>query len=561
MLNEQIENGGNTHLEIVADEERETESVVRTISIKDSLKQSAHLGAMIGLNLLIGTAGVYGNTVLIARLDTEGKNLAASNLINSYQNVVIASSNAVLFSVSSCVGNAYGAGNLQEIPVILKNSLVIVGTLTFISLPLLLTSDLILKGLRQPSDLADITQNYFEGYVIGVPAYFLLGVEQQISFGTFNILPANVISLINASLTAGVGFVLMYGKLHFPALGVRGLGYASSISNWVSLLGFTAYLKYSSRFNRFGLISLTGSWFDKKILKKLVVVGAPIGIQVSIEFLSLIMSTAIIGALMKIDDLKANEIAIQYIFAAVVPIYGLGQACSILTGQARGRKNLLDARKLAHTSIGLGIGFSMLAIILFCAIPKVLMSPFLNVEDPKNADIIDATRYLLIINGVNQLFDATRIISAGALQGTFANTIFAMVVGAVTMCLIAVPLGYALALPAGLGVAGIYLGRSSGMLLGGPAVFAQWLRKINRAIGESGISAPQQPYQIDQSSSQARPSVSQRPGESAGLYFSRTSPTVPSTGAGAGNNDTDETLQPLLAENRQAHSRWRCSVM
>ncbi len=552
MEKSQVDLTEGDRIEIIKEKDRiisQSEQAITIISVKESLKQSAYLGATIGLNLLIGTAGMYLNTVLLAHVDNEGKNLAASNLINSYENVVISSSNAILFSVSSCVGNAFGARNLREIPSILKNGVIIAGVLTFVSLPLILTSGLILKGLKQPPELVDITQDYFDGYAFGVPAYFLLGIQQQISFGTFNTLPANVINFANVTLTVGVGFILMYGKLNFPAFGARGLGYATSISNWVSLIGFTAYLKYSSRFRDLDLIALSGNWFDKEILKKLVSIGFPIGLQVGIEFTSLIISTAIIGMLMTIDDLKANEVAIQYIFAAVVPICGIGQATSILTSQASGRKNLLDARRLAYVSLGLGSSFSILALTLFSTIPNQLMSPFLNVEDPNNARIVGTTRYLLVINGANQILEGIRIISAGALQGTFANTVYAMVASGITMCLIAVPVGYALGFPAGLGVTGIYLGRSIGMFLGGTAVMGYWYKKISAAI----LGSPQLRHvEINQNQSAQIVSESERSRQedAGGLHFSY-------------NNNTHKQsiTKPLLEQDKPHTNKWRCNIL
>ena len=50
-------------------------------------------------------------------------------------------------------------------------------------------------------------------------------------------------------------YVLMYGKLGFPALGATGCGLATGIANWLILLAMIAYMRrtrgYYSRFELF----------------------------------------------------------------------------------------------------------------------------------------------------------------------------------------------------------------------------------------------------------------------------------------------------------------------
>lgn len=452
----------------------------------EALKESAQLGSVIGLNLFIGTAGFYANTVMLARIDKEGHNLAASNLINSYQNFVIASSNAMLFSVGSAVGAARGAKKFHKIIPLYRNGLLLGFILTGISMALVLVSGPVLKLLGQDENLCDISQSYFEAYSWGIPALFIFTAQQQIALGLGQNLPVNIIAAVNTGLTTGLGYILIYGKLTKP-LNAAGLGHATSLSYWLNMLGFTAFLKWSSRFKDFNLVSLSEKWFNKDHFRELYKLGFPIGFQIGMEFTGVITTTAIIGSLMSRDALKSNEIALQYVFASTVPIYGLGQACSILTGIARGSWNLNFARKLVYASVSLGFIFSSLTLCLYGAIPKTLMSPFIDVDDPSNADIVDTTRYILILNGANQLCDTVRIVFAGAIQGTFEDTVYAMKSGFVTMCALAIPVGYLLAIPAHLMVAGFYIARGIGMFLGGSAVFRNWYQRMTELI----VSNPQ----------------------------------------------------------------------
>ncbi len=465
---------------------------IELLTMQEAMKQSLGLSSLIGLTLLIGTAGNFGTTIMLARIDDEGKNLAASNLINSCQNMVMTSSSAMIFSVSTSVSTELGRGNVNNIAAIFRNAALFSLPLAGTSCILLLNSGPILSKLGEPQDLADITQAYFEGYSWGIPAILLLGVEQQIALGGFNLLPVNVISFINVGLTLSLGHILINGDLGSHRLNAAGLGHATSISAWLSLGGFTLYLKYSDRFAALNLLKLPdilGHYFNKEILTDLISLGIPIGIQVGSEFTGLTISTAIIGSALKRDDLAANEIAMQYLFLTIVPIFGIGQASNILIGQARGQNNHHNVRTFSKACLVLGLGASMLALTIFTSMPKQLMSPFIHVDDAENADVVNTTRYLLALNGANQVFDALRVVGAGALQGGFRDTPYSMGAGILGMCVVAVPVGYALGLPAGLGVAGLYIGRGIGMSIGATAVLGRLYSKLKGMVAGEGYQA------------------------------------------------------------------------
>lgn len=465
--------------------------VAAPTSCCQAIQDSLSLGSKIAFNLLIGTAGVYVNTVMLSHLDKENKNLAASNLMNTYQNLAIASPNAILFSISSSVTRT---NNPEIIKTIFRNGALLASAITLPCTILVLVSGPVLRLFQQPQDLTEISEKYFQGFSWGVPALFLLSVEQQVALGRNKASAVNLICLLNAGLTAGLGYAMMYGKFYLPKLEAQGLGHASSLANWLSLIGFSGYLAFSKDFQECDLISrnlFKGPYFDRNLFNRLKKIGTPIGTQVGIEFLSLIATTAIIGSLLSDDALKSNEIALQYLFASIVPIYGLGQACSILTGMAGQRRDLNYTKKLTYASLGIGTAFSLGIIILNATIPNALMSPFINVDSPENQSIVSTTRYLLLTNAISQLFDTIRIISGGAIQGTFDNTSFAMKTAFLTMCLLAVPSGYVLAVPMGVGALGIYIARGIGLTIGSTAVFSQWYKRLKTAI-----LAPSDPNEI-----------------------------------------------------------------
>ena len=456
---------------------------INPLSNLDAFKRATVFAASVSLTTVVSTSGDFITMIMLANVDKA--HLSASNLITSAQSFIINTPVVTLYAIASVTGRAYGSKNYEKINPILKNGLLLGGLISLPSTILACTSNYIFKGLGEPSDLSEIAHSYFKAYSYGIPAFLLLIAEERVALGISKSFPVNVVTFINAGLKVSLGYVLIFGKLNAPVLGANGLGHAVSISNWLSLIGFTLYLKFSSHYKDFSL-EFSKGWFENPgVFKELIKIGSPIAIQMGCELFGLMASTLMVGALMGKSALAARQISMQYTLLSVIPAYSINQACSILTGQARGRDDLLSAKKLGYACIVLGAGVSILALGIYSSLPKILASPFIDVEDPDNEEILNTTRYLLIINGVGQVFDSIRIISGGALQGRFTDTVFAMKAGIASTCFLAVPTGYALGIPAKLGVIGVSIARSSSLLLASGAVFIRWCTKNTSSVNSS----------------------------------------------------------------------------
>jgi MATE family multidrug resistance protein len=275
--------------------------------------------------------------------------LAASALIVSTQLSIMVSGMAVLFSLSVLVGHAYGAKDYPTIGKYVQQAWLL-GLL--ISIPIMVFFwhiGTILIFFGQSPAIASIVHDYFHAYVWAVIPGLLSTCNQQFGYGVHKkalIVSASATSVLVLVLTA---YVLIFGKLGIPPMGVAGLAYAV-VAQYSSFFIFTTLFFYCKKsFKPFGLFSYRAhqQWHH---FKRMFKIGWPICVQMGGEMLSFFVSGIMIGWL-GITALAAFQIVNQYYFLLIVPVFSLSQASGILVGQACGAKQFHDIKKLSHASI------------------------------------------------------------------------------------------------------------------------------------------------------------------------------------------------------------------
>lgn len=454
------------------------------ISVWDSLKKTTKLAGPICLINSSYTIAAYVHAAMFAKLEFNA--LAAGSLITSMQNFVEGAYWCALSAVAILVAREQ---NAQRINIILSQGLTMAMIIGIGTLPFTLSYGKLLHHFGIEKELADIVQSYFFAYSWGFPALALLSAAQQVRLGVQSIF-AYAISMVSWScMTTGLGYGLMFGKLGMPKLGATGLGHASSIVAWVNLIAFFTYLKFVCNFPLSSLTPCVCKPFKENsaVLKELFNLGIPFAAQNILESAGMVISNYMIGRFTGTEGLSANQIASQYIFLSLFPSYGISQSASILVGDAIKDGNLFNAKRLGNTSIALGSALSIALILIGGTMLETLISAFIDIDDSTYTNTVNTARTMLMIGGGRITADALRIISGSALQAAFKDSVSAMVIGAFSTLIAAIPLGYTLAMPAGMGASGFHLAPAIGIGIGGSALFYRWHKKISKLIEDEKL--------------------------------------------------------------------------
>ena len=285
--------------------------------------------------------------------------------------------------------------------------------------------------------------------------------------GTGVVRPVTIALVVANVLNAVVNWVLIFGHLGAPALGVAGSAWATVAARIVMACVLLATILYRERWRPFaGRVELTR-------VRRLLALGLPAASQVTLEVGVFAAATVLAGRLPPVA-LAAHQIAINIAsFTFMVPL-GIASAGAVRVGHAIGARDRAAATRAGWTAFLFGAMFMSCAAASFVLIPHALIGAF--TRDPS---VLALGISLLSVAAVFQLFDGTQAVATGVLRG-LGDTRTAMLWNLVGHWLIGLPLGYTLCFVLGRGVIGLWWGLSTGLIICGVALFAVWMRSIER---------------------------------------------------------------------------------
>jgi MATE family multidrug resistance protein len=142
-----------------------------------------------------------------------------------------------------------------------------------------------------------------------------------------------------------------------------------------------------------------------------------------------------------------------------------------------GRNDPDAAARAGWTALSLGVGFMSCAAAAFLLVPSVLVGWFSN-----DAAVIAIGASLLMIGAVFQMFDGLQGVATGVLRG-LGDTRTPMLWNLAAHWFIGLPFGYTLCFVIGVGVAGLWWGLSTGLIICGVALLIVWSRRIRELEG------------------------------------------------------------------------------
>lgn len=446
---------------------------------------NAHLRATLTLGLpLIGSqlaqfliqltdtvmVGWYGVTELAALV-------VAVSLIS----VLIIFGSGFAFAVMPLVAAAAERGDAVEVRRVTRMGLwASMGFCAVTLPPLMATPDIFLR-LNQPADVAGAAWAYLAIAGWGViPALIMVLMRSYLS-GLERARIVLWVTLGGVAANAGLNWLLIFGNLGLPELGIEGAAIASLGSHAVMAAGLILYavrvLPEHALFVRL--------WrADREALRSVFRLGWPIGLT-NLAEVGLFAASSILMGWVGTQALAAHGIALQLATATFMVHLGLCQAATVRAGQAMGRGDVTGLRRAALAAIALSGGVAALAVVAFLAAPETLIAPFLDPADPDRAAIIGVGVGLLAAAALFQLVDAAQVMALGLLRGV-QDTRVPMLYAAVSYWGVGAPVAYLLGLHTPLGGVGVWLGLALGLTCAaGFMMHRFWRRAVPRIAADA----------------------------------------------------------------------------
>ncbi len=281
------------------------------------------------------------------------------------------------------------------------------------------------------------------------------------------------ITFVGANLLNWFGnWVLIYGKLGMPMLGVNG----SAISTLISRVFMAAALMgFAWRYERKRGHPLFRHWAAPSLvrLRRLVTLGAPAAGQILLEVGAWNLVTLSAGWLTPVA-LATHQIVLNYASLTFMVPLGVASAVAVSVGHAVGAKDPERARRAGWLGLGLGTSFMLLAAVVFVAAPGPLIA--LYTRDPQ---VMALGRSLLGLAAIFQIFDGIQGVSTGALRG-LGETRIPMLANLAGYWVFGLPLGLTLCFGLGWGTYGLWIGLLAALIVVATTLLTRWNRDSTR---------------------------------------------------------------------------------
>lgn len=387
------------------------------------------------------------DTIMVGQHSTA--ELAASSFVNNVLNTFIIFGTGFSFALTPLVGENIARDKKYVVSAWLKNGIVANLILALVLVAILTVIYFNVEHFGQPSELLPLIKPYFVVSMISIIFIMLANSFRQFVEGITNPSVSMWILVTGNMLNILGNYLLIYGKWGLPEMGLMGAGYSTLISRIFMFVMFVLVflLRPSYKAYRKGFMRM---WVLPNRLIRVTKLGVPIAFQQGLEAATFSLTAIMVGWLGS-TELAAHQVVISISTISFTTYLGLGSATAIRTSFFKGAKDWNQVRKTTVAGLHLGVMVSTLTCLALFIFRNDVS--FIFSSDPKIATIVVM---LLPILMLYQYVDGAQIVLANALRG-LSDVKPIMWISFITNFLIAIPAGYLLGFPFGMGIRGVWL--------------------------------------------------------------------------------------------------------
>lgn len=431
-----------------------------TVAFPIMLTQAGQMLVQLADNIMVGHLGT--------------KELAGVSFANSIFIIGIVFCTGFSQGSTPHIGQAYGKGNFRQAGTFFQNSLLIDFIASIAVTAALAGVGFLMPMMGQDPEVLGFAKEYYNIMLWTiVPGIMFFGIRQFsegigiTKYAMYLTLSANVLNIF-------LNWVLIYGKLGMPAMGVSGAAISTLISRIMMLAGFITllltvypyrhYLKYFSK-----------TAFHAKQIRQLLSTSFPLSIQSLTEICAFSLSTIMVGWL-GATTLAGHQVAQSLSTLSFMIAIGIGAATTIRVSHQYGGGHYKDAKMAATASMHLSMLLMGTAGLLFVIFRNYI--PFIYTTDK---EVVSITANILILVAIYQIFDALQLSSLASLRA-LADVKVPMIMSFISYFLVCLPLGYVFGFVLDFGVYGVWTGLMLGLFFAAVLYNTRFRILINRII-------------------------------------------------------------------------------
>lgn len=410
------------------------------------------------------------DTVMAGRLGAAA--MGAGSLGNMIFYPIVICGTGLLYGMDTLVSQAFGANDTRETRRTLVDGLWLAVAAVPVIAAIVIAAIPLIRFAGANPHIDALFEPYLKALSWGIlPLFLFIAVRRYLQ--SVNVVKPVMFAIVSANLINAFGnWVLMYGNLGAPAMGLTGSGWSTSISRVYMFLVLAAVVWWRERSGDRILRGVPWGPHAARIWA-LVKLGAPAAAQILFEG-SVFGIVTVFAARLDETSLAAHSVAVQVISTTFMVPLGISSAAAVRVGQAIGRRDPEGARVAGLAALVLSAAFMGAAAIAMTIAPRLITRLFIA-----DAAVIGAGSVLLRIAAVFELFDGFQVVATGALRG-IGDTQSAMKAHFFGYWIVGLPMGYLLCFQAGWGVPGIWVGLTAALIIIGVLLVWVWRQGIGR---------------------------------------------------------------------------------
>jgi len=435
---------------------------MQIMPFKRHITQTIKLSLPLIISQITVVAMTFVDTVMAGRLGSI--TLAAVAVGSSLWSTAILFVFGILMAIPPVISEMDGANKHHKIAPFFRQALWLALFLGLIFTAVILMLDPLFYLFKTQAEVIPEAEAYLHALAWGVLPLSFFITFRYLADGLSITKTTMYVSFLGLMLNIPLNYILMFGKLGFPALGAQGCGYATAIVLFIQMLLYVVIahkhqvLKTYQLFHQFDAPNWRKIW-------RFFLLGLPIGMSMFAEvgFFSVI---TLLASSLATEIVAAHQIALNFSSLLFMVPLGLSMGITIRVGNALGRNNAIDIKNAGLYGISL-----VLITQLITASITVLFAPQIVTLYTQDVAVATIATGLLFYAAIFQLSDGIQVAAAGALRG-IKDMNFIMLSNVFSFWMLGFVTSWYLCFERNMGAPGLWIGIIVGLT--SAAVFNGW---------------------------------------------------------------------------------------
>lgn len=409
--------------------------------------------------------------------------LAAVSLGNSFFFVAMSLGIGFSTAITPLVAEADSENNFKKGKSAFKHGLFLCIVLSLLLFGMILLAKPFMYLMEQPEEVVLLTMPYLDIIAISLIPLIIFQGFKQFSDGLSLTKHAMYATIVGNLINIGLNYILIFGKLGFPKMGIVGAGVGTLVSRLAMIAIIWTLLKNDKKASAF-VTHIRLFILDSTMLKKIINLGLPSAMQMFFE-VAIFTSAIWLSGLLGKNAQAANQIALNLSSMTFMIAMGLSVTAMIRVGNQKGLRNYEELQRIAKSIFLMGIMFASVFALLFLIFHDIFPALYLDLDDVNNysdnQEVVSIASKLLLVAALFQISDSAQVIFLGALRG-LQDVKIPTVLTFIAYWMIGFPTSYFLGKETAYGSTGIWIGLLVGLASASIFLYLRFIYLTNRLI-------------------------------------------------------------------------------